>query len=305
MHKLLAILLAAGLLGAAGAAAGTSRTVASASRTVTIAKTGYKPTAVSITAGDSVLFSNTDTVAHVVDFNPTTGMHCSVAIPVAVPAGQSASCSFSTAGKFKFSDPTHKGKNFRGTITVAQPLASSLTVTPKTVVYGGRSTLAGKLASGQSGQAVQVLAQPCGATSSTVVATVTTTTGGAFSYQPQPLQKTAYTLKLKNLSSDAAVGVKPRLRLSKVSRHHYRLRVFAAQSFAGKHASFQRFRSKTKRWRGVKGLLLKADASGKAPTVVSSAKFRSNVKARVRVVLVQKQVGSCYAAGTSNAIRAR
>jgi plastocyanin len=305
MHKLLVVLLAAGLLAGAGTAAGTARTAASASQTVTISKTGYKPTAVSITTGDSVVFSNTDKVTHVVDFNSTTGMHCSLAIPVAVPAGQSASCSFSSVGKFRFSDAANKGKNFRGTITVAAPLASSLTVTPKTVVYGRRSTLAGKLASGQSGQSVQVLAQPCGATSSTVVATVTTTTGGAFSYQAQPLKKTAYTLKLKNLSSNTAVGVKPRLRLSKLSRHHYRLRVFAAESFAGKHASFQRFRSKTKRWRGVKGLLLHADSSGKAPTVVSSVKFRSSVKARVRVVLVQKQVGSCYAAGTSNTIRAR
>ena len=181
MHKLLVVLLAAGLLAGAGAAAGTARTAASASQTVKISKTGYKPTAVSITTGDSVVFTNTDTVAHVVDFNSTTGMHCSVAIPVSVPAGQSASCSFSSVGQFRFNDAANKGKNYRGTITVAAPLVSSLTVTPKSVVYGSRSTLAGKLASGQSGQSVQVLAQPCGAASSPVVANITTTTGGACS----------------------------------------------------------------------------------------------------------------------------
>jgi hypothetical protein len=45
--------------------------------------------------------------------------------------------------------------------------------------------------------------------------------------------------------------------------------------------------------------------TGVAPTVVTSAKFRSGIKARqrVRVTLGAKQVGSCYLAGRSNTIR--
>jgi hypothetical protein len=52
-------------------------------------------------------------------------------------------------------------------------------------------------------------------------------------------------------------------------------------------------------------VLLRANAAGVAPTVITSAKFRSRIKARlrVRVILTQAQVGSCYLAGRSNTIR--
>ncbi len=55
----------------------------------------------------------------------------------------------------------------------------------------------------------------------------------------------------------------------------------------------------------VKRVLLRANRTGVAPTVITSAKFRSRIKAglRVRVVLGQTQVGSCYLAGRSNTIR--
>jgi hypothetical protein len=54
----------------------------------------------------------------------------------------------------------------------------------------------------------------------------------------------------------------------------------------------------------VKRVLLRANGTGVAPTVITSAKFRSRLKAglRVRVVLGQTQVGSCYLAGRSNTI---
>lgn len=306
MRKLLLLLLAVASLAAAGAAAERARPAATASQTVRITHTGYMPTSVSITVGDAVAFTNSDTVAHTVRFNTTTGMHCSLAVPLALQPGESASCTFSSAGKFSFSDPANKGKNFRGTISVAKTPAVSLTVTPKSVVYGRKATLAGTLASKQAGQSLQLLAQQCGASASTTLATVTTTTGGAFSYQAQPLKQTAYTVKFKNSTSRAAtVKVDPRLRLGKVARHRYMLRVFAAQSFAGKYATFQRYRLALRRWVNVKRVLLRANATGVAPTVITSVRFRSRIKAglRVRVVLGQTQVGSCYLAGRSNTIR--
>jgi hypothetical protein len=149
---------------------------------VTISKTGYTPTAVSITTGEAVLFKNTDNVAHTVKLNSTNGVHCSAVVPLVIAASASASCTFSSAGKFKFSDAASNKKAFQGTITVVLPRVSSFSVTPKAVVYGGKSTLSGKLASGKSGQQVKVQALACGETTSKVVATVTTTPGGAFSY---------------------------------------------------------------------------------------------------------------------------
>jgi plastocyanin len=299
MRKLLVPLLVVAFLAAAGAAAGKTST------TVTISKTGYNPTAVSITTGDEVIFKNTDTVAHTVQFNSTTGMKCSATPPLAIAAGQSANCTFSSVGKFRFSDPASNKKAFRGTITVSPSLVSSLKATPKTVVYGAKSTLDGKLASGQSGQSVQIRQQMCGETKSTAVATVTTTAAGAFSYQAQPVKKTTYTLSNKGATASIGVGVAPSLHLSKVGRHRYSVKVSAAESFVGKVATFQHYRATLKRWVRVKRVTLKKNTAGTAPTLITSAKFGSRIRThlRVRITLGSKQVGSCYLAGRSNTIR--
>ena len=112
--------------------------------------------------------------------------------------------------------------------------------------------------------------------------------------------------EVKNGTSPSVTAtVLPRLRLGKVARHKYSLHISAGDSFAGKVATFQRYRSSTKRWVKVRRVLLQANTTGVAPTVITSAAFRSGIKAgvRVRVTLGQKQVGSCYLAGRSNTIR--
>jgi plastocyanin len=306
MRKLPLLLLAVASLAAASATSDAASPATAASKTVRITHAGYKPTSVSISVGDTVVFANGDTVAHTVRFNPTTGIRCGRAIPLVLQPGQSTSCTFQAAGKFNFSDPAQKGKIWRGTVTVAKAAALSLAAAPGVAVYGRKVTLSGTLATQQAGESLQIFAQQCGEPTATRIATVTTTTGGAFSYQTQSLKKTAYTVKSKNLtSSTATVKVRPRLRLSKVGAHRYSLRVFAAQSFAGKYATFQRYRSALRRWVAVKRVLLRPSAAGVAPTVISAAKFRSRIKAglRVRVVLRQSQVGSCYLLGRSNTTR--
>jgi plastocyanin len=306
MRKLLLVVIAVASLAAAGAAVDRARPAATASQTVTITKAGYKPTSVSIFVGDSVVFANSDTVPHTVVFKQTTGFHCDAVVPLVVLPGKSASCSFSTAGRYAFSDLTNKGKSFRGTVDVGLSPTSAIGVRPGTVVFGGKVTLSGTLTDKQSGESLQVFALQCGATSATALATIKSTTGGAFTYTTQPLRQTAYSVRVKNSdSSTATAKVTPRLRLGKVGRHRYALHVSAAESFAGKYASFQRFNRTKKRWVKVRLVLLKADTTGVAPTVITSATFRSGIKARqrVRVTLGTKQVGSCYLAGRSNTIR--
>ncbi len=110
---------------------------------------------------------------------------------------------------------------------------------------------------------------------------------------------------MKNTTSNAvSEKVRPRLRLGKVAPHRYSLRVFAAQSFAGKYATFQRYNGARQRWVNVKRVLVRANSTGVAPTVISSVTFRSSIRARlkIRVVLPQLQVGTCYVAGRSNVI---
>ena len=81
--------------------------------------------------------------------------------------------------------------------------------------------------------------------------------------------------------------------------------VSAAETFVGKVATFQRYRATLKRWVSVKRVTLTSSKAGAAPTMITSAKFRSRVRTglRVRITLGPKQVGSCYLAGRSNTIR--
>jgi len=297
MRKLLLLLGAIAMLAVAGAA------VAKTS-TVSITKNGYVPNALTIAQGDTVQFTNSDTVSHQVTFKTTTGVTCTPATLV-LAAGASGSCTFATAGRYTYSDPNIKGKTFSGTITVGAPGDSlTLTVKPLLLTYGGKATLTGTLSTQKIGENVDVMAQQCGANAATKAATVQTVTAGAYSSLVQPLMNTSYTTKLRNITSTAVtVRVRPRLALAKVAAHRYTLRVSAAQSFAGKYASFQRFNGT--RWVAVKTVRLGANSTGVAPTILSVGSFRSTIKAglRVRATLGQAQVGSCYAAGLSNTIR--
>jgi plastocyanin len=300
MRKLMLIAIALVSLAIAGAAGATTATV-------TITTNGYVPKAVTIAAGDAVQFTNGDTVPHQIVFKTTTGVAC-VPSPLVLQPAQSGTCTFQAAGKFAYSDPNVQGNTFRGTVTVGgAPPADTLTlaVKPQLVVYGGKVTLAGTLSNQKVGENVEVFAERCGQTAASKVTRVQTTTGGAFTAVVQPLENTVYAVKVRNTTSPTlAVQLRPRLRLGKLAPHRYSLRVFAARSFAGKHATFQRYNGALGRWIKVKRVLLRANAAGVAPTVISSVSFRSAIKPglKVRVALPLLQVGSCYRPGRSNVI---
>lgn len=272
---------------------------------VSITKNGYVPSSLTIAQGDTVQFTNSDTVAHQVTFKSTAGVTCTPN-PLVLQAGATGTCTFGQAGSYTYSDPNVKGNAFKGSVTVtAAPQSLSLTAKPVLLIYGGKTTLSGILSTQKVGENVDVLTQQCGASTATKLTTVQTTTGGAYTTSTQPLMNTAYTAKDKALSSTAVtVRVRPLLRLRKVAAHRYALRVSAASSFGGKYASFQRYNGTLHRWVAVKTVPLRASTAGIAPTVVTTASFRSTVKSglRVRVTLAQAQVGSCYAAGLSNTI---
>ena len=54
--------------------------------TVAITKNGYVPNAVTIAVGDTVQFTNSDTVVHQVTFKSTTGVTCAPNLLVIQPA---------------------------------------------------------------------------------------------------------------------------------------------------------------------------------------------------------------------------
>jgi plastocyanin len=298
MRRLILLTAIAALAVVVGSAA--AKTV-----TVTITKNGFVPSSTTIAQGDAVQFTNSDTVVHQVTFKSTAGVTCTPS-PLVVQPGSSGSCTFASAGTYTYSDPNVKGNGFKGAITVSAAAASlSLTAKPLIVVYGGSSVLAGVLSTQKVGDNVDVLAQQCGAATSTKLTTVQTTTGGAYTTSAKPLMNTVYTAKSKALTSAAVtVRVRPSLRLTRVGAHRFSVRVSAGSSFSGKYASFQRYNGSLRRWVAVKVVRLGASSTGVAPTVVSAASFRSTVasRLRVRVTLPQPQVGGCYAPGTSNTV---
>jgi len=275
--------------------------------TVTITKNGYVPKSVSLVPEDTVTFTNSDTVAHQVSFKTASGLTCTPNPLVLQPAA-SGSCVFHAAGSYSYSDPNTKGNTFRGSITVTAPPDSlTLTAKPLLLIFGGKVAGTGTVSTAKAGESVDVLAQPCGTSAAQKIATVQTTTGGIYSFTAPPLMNTVYTTKLRNASSTASTArVRPLMKLTRVAAHKYSLRVSAGVSFAGKYVGLQRYNGTTKRWVAVKVIPLKASKAGVAPTVVAVASFRSTVKTglRIRATMAQAQVGTCYAAGLSNTIRA-
>jgi plastocyanin len=271
-----------------------------ADRAVTITSTGYVPGDITVAAGDSVTWTNSDTKVHQVVFDKAA---CNLTIPPATRA----SCKFMAGGKFNYRDPSAVGK-FRGTVTVTgAKSAVTLTSSRQTVTFAGALTLAGVVSNQLAGEKVTVSAQECGKTAFTRVNDATTTAGGNWTLAVKPTIKTVYRSTWKTTDSPTAtVNVRPALRLSRVGSR-FGARLTAAQAFTGKFVLFQRYRPLVKRWATLKRVTLGAAATPSAGTVVTSARFRSRVRKgwRLRLFLPQAQAGACYLAAPSNTLRIR
>lgn len=186
----------------------------------------------------------------------------------------------------------------------AAPPTLTLKASPTVVSYGGSTTLSGVLSTQKSGQRVDITAQECGQTAFKKVSTVTTTTGGAFTYAAKPVMNTKYQAKQKGATSPtAAVQVSPTLALKKLAKNKFSVSVTAGQTLVGKFVVFQRLR-RTK-WVSLKHVTLATVTHGTKPTEVSSASFtvRLPVKLRVRAVLPAAQATTCYLPAKSKVIR--
>lgn len=302
MKRLLLLGLVLGVAVASSAPAATT--------TMAITRNGYVPKTLTIVTGDSIVFANQDTAAHQVVLKPTTGFTCTTGL--VIQPGESSTCTFRTITKYAVSDPNHKAAAFKGTITVkGGPPGSvlSLTAAPKVLVYGGRSTLSGQLTTGLANQKVDIFAQECGAAAFTKLATVSTTTGGAYTFAVQPRRSTAYEARSRVLSStQVPVKVTPKVTLRKLAPRKFRATVLAAEPLTGKFVLFQRYSPVKRRWITVRSVALRAGSTLPTPinpTSVSTATFRVKIKARLRVraYLTQAQVGSCYAPRATATIR--
>lgn len=269
---------------------------ATADRPIVISAAGFAPRNLTISVGDTVTWSNTDTRAHQVVVDRV----CSITVQPAA----TGTCTFRATGRFDYREPSQTRNVWRGTITV-RAAAAGLTIaaSPRLVTYLGATTLSGALSTAQPNERVAVRAQACGSTSFASLATVTTTTGGAWTLSARPQRTTVYEAQSRGVTARTTVTVRPRVSLRKLTRGRFAVRVSAAQAFGGKIAVLQR-RTSTGSWVRVRYVTLRV-MGGTAPTVISGANVRANLRVgtRVRAVIGSAQVAPCYVAGTSNIVR--
>jgi uncharacterized protein YraI len=186
----------------------------------------------------------------------------------------------------------------------AAPATLTLKASPTVVAYAGSTTLSGVLSTLKSGQRVDILGQDCGQGAFKKVTTVTTTTGGAFTYAAKPTMNTNYQAKQKAVTSPtAAVQVAPTLALKKLARNKFSASVTAAQTFVGKFVVFQRWR--TSKWVSLKHVTLTTLTQGTKPTEVTSATFTIKLPTRlkIRAFLPAAQAATCYLPTKSKVVR--
>jgi hypothetical protein len=190
----------------------------------------------------------------------------------------------------------------------ANPTSVTIKSKQQSVLYNASATLYGKTTPADANAKVQILNRECGQSSfnPTPVASTQTTSTGSYRTTVHVLMKTAFQAKVKSTTSTAiTVLVHPRMGLKELYTHRYRVRVWAAKSFAGKTAIFQRWSKSLGKWVRVRLVTLKFIKNGaNAPTIISGASFTSKVAAgrRVRVILPAKQVAPCYVRGVSRTI---
>jgi hypothetical protein len=191
-------------------------------------------------------------------------------------------------------------------LAAPQPTALNISARPAVVTYGFSTKLLGAVSPPESAS-VSVDADAClnappGSEFASPL-TVTSDSLGHWSVRVTPRVRTLFQATSGDAqSAPLMVNVRPRVKLTRLAHHRFRTSIFAAQSFAGKRASFQR--QTAFGWKTLKTVRL-AQTGANGPTIISGATFRSGIAHRrvVRVLLTQKQVGNCYLPGWSSTVR--
>jgi plastocyanin len=280
--------------------AGPASTAPSATVTVRILSTKFTPASVTITAGDAVTWRNADTKNHQVVANG--GQFAS---SILAP-GKTYTHAFPSAGKFGYHDALHP--TLRGTVTVkGAPAVVTLAASAPVVKFGTQVTLSGTVSTKKSGETVTLVQLPAGQTTKQVLATLQTTTNGAFSFTVTPQVTTLYQAQIKTSESSVTVQVAPMVKLPAASRSGYfHFYVTAATSFAGHHVFLQRF-TLAHTWVNISTLVL----GSKSGRLVSLRFVRSHIprgRWSIRVFVPQDQLGTGYletASGSQPVVRRR
>jgi len=278
------VLIAAGAL--ALVLTGASQPAVTATKTVKITATAFVPASVTIKTGDAIKWSNTDTKAHQVVAN--NGAFASPTIG----ASHTWTHTFNTAGTFRYHDALHPALTGKVVVTGPPPAVTIGAATP-IILYGQATTIAGTVSSGKANEKVDVYAQPYGAQSPILIASLLTGAAGAWSVGVKPALATTYTAHWKTLvSSTVSVGVRPTVSFTIRTHQRAAIKVKAATSHAKRKVYIQRF-TKFHEWVKFRAVTLGSS---------SGASFRFHLKRgryTLRAYMTINQAGIGYLEGYS------
>jgi plastocyanin len=273
MRRMLLLTVSAVALAAPGHAA-------AATVNVSIVKAGFDPGRVTITATDSVTWTNRDTVNHQIVSD--TGAFAS---PTLRP-GQRYTFTFRASGQYRYRDALEPTE--RGTVVVrGLPPALTLAINNPIMVWGaGEMKLSGTVNSGRTGETVTLFGQPYGVASPVQLGVVQTVANGAFEFQLHPTILTSYTAQYRGAASQpVTVQVRPRITLLPGKRGWFLTRVQADRSYAGQWVYLQR-RNQFGQWVSIQRFTL-GRLSGKLFRV-------PRTRGTYRIFLTVNQAGPGY-----------
>jgi plastocyanin len=228
MRRLVLLLLAVAALAAPGPAA-------AATKIVSISRTAFSPSSVTIQTGDTVTWRNSDSQRHQV-----VASSGAFASPV-LAQGRIFSVTFNRPGTFRYHDGLHPQLKGRVVVRLRPPPPwVTLGVSNPIVRYGDATRLYGVVSSRKPNEIVQIFARESGQLSYVLVATLMTGVGGFWAYDVRPRVTTSYQVRFRNVvSGELVVQVRPRLRLL-ATRRFFFASVSGLHSFAGRFIILQR-----------------------------------------------------------------
>lgn len=258
---------------------------------ITITKTGFVPSSVTIHPGESITWTNSDAVDHQV-----SSAKASLSSPV-MHTGQTYSFMFATAGTFSVTDLLNK-KVKSGTVSVKTAVAAqtvSIATSSSSTNYNGSVTLTGVVSSHAANETVTIRGQSYGRNAFLKLADVKTAAGGGWTYTAHPTIRTVFdSMWGKNASPQITVGVRPLVSIHALSGNRFSTKVLAAHSFAGKFIQLQR-RS------GGQWVTLKRVRLGSTSAATLKASLPTG-NSTLRFAFSVNQAGAGYLAGFSRTL---
>jgi hypothetical protein len=143
----------------------------------------------------------------------------------------------------------------------------SLAIPATKVLFGNSLRLSGQVSSLKKGEQITILAWKYGQSSPTRIKTISTTTGGHWSFRVSPTIQTSYVARWASSDSvKVLVGVQPLATLTMLSNGRISTHIAAGHSFAGRNVQLQALKLGVG-WRTIKQLPLNKNSSAVFPAL--------------------------------------